>query len=301
MQLESLFSEVIVPFAACAERFGMQRREALSACLAQFGRMQRQAVTALSGAVSLCVTFADLAHGKAYEGLDLDSFQRWHDTFLRDSAMNRLDGHNFCLFSMLIDCGVRISETAQSRLLAGWLDPRGSHGQGSLFLSLFLEELGIAVPNSGEWHIGTEENHVDLLLRRLSPPSVVVVENKSNWAADQPNQLYRYWYSAIYRFSREHSSRFYEACSDRFRLVYLVPNGCKQCSPQSLCKPARKDWTGDAAHYDLLPERIPMRVDVRTFCDFVSSWALRCAEILPAQNHRLRETMRMYAMMCKTM
>lgn len=84
-----------------------------------------------------------------------------------------------------------ISEPIHSRILHFFLSDNPMHGQGKLFLSAFLEYIGF---EKEEWIITTEEGRVDVLLRRLNPLGAVIIENKSNWAEDQPNQLYRYWY-----------------------------------------------------------------------------------------------------------
>ena len=48
---------------------------------------------------------------------------------------SRLRGEQFNMFSA---CGVNHYETTHSSIIAELLNPQGSHGQGTLFLSLFL-------------------------------------------------------------------------------------------------------------------------------------------------------------------
>ena len=201
MELEPLFSQVIESFAASIGRYaGRVRadREAFlrdgSGLIDHHGRQTAEA---------FCVGVCGMPVRTQRKGIDWkwDDLLRWYDAVRHDVELHRLDGHNFDLFSVLSRCGVKVHETAQSSLLAQWLDPRGVHGQGALFQTLFLEELGMASPGTGVWRVATEENRVDLLLSRSIPFGMVVIENKSNWAVDQPNQLYRYWYRTIYRAS----------------------------------------------------------------------------------------------------
>lgn len=86
----------------------------------------------------------------------------------------------------------RHNEKAHSRMLAALLDPRGRHGQGGLFLELFLREIGLhdAVDGAAadaytvelEHHIPagpggvTQDRYADVLIE--GPDDVVVIENK---------------------------------------------------------------------------------------------------------------------------
>lgn len=93
-----------------------------------------------------------------------------------------------------------ISEPIHSRILHFFLSDNPMHGQGKLFLSAFLEYIGFEKDEGNEeWIITAEEGRVDVLLRRQNPLGAVIIENKSNWAVDQPNQLYRYWYENIHK------------------------------------------------------------------------------------------------------
>ena len=93
-----------------------------------------------------------------------------------------------------------INEVQHSYLLGEFLNPNGKHGQGDLFLSEFLDLIGIeGFPNQERWFVAVERGNIHILLKRVKPVhSVVVIENKSNYAIDQPNQLYRYWHQELY-------------------------------------------------------------------------------------------------------
>jgi hypothetical protein len=99
-------------------------------------------------------------------------------------------------------------EVLHSKVLGDFLSPNGVHGQGDLFLKRFLENLGIESPTGENWQISVEKRNVDILLRRNHPKSIIIIENKSNWAIDQSNQLYRYWHQEMYEEVREKRKEF---------------------------------------------------------------------------------------------
>jgi hypothetical protein len=123
-----------------------------------------------------------------------------------------------------------IAETIHSCLIGNLLDPLHPHGQGDLFLVHFLKLLGIRIPEQGPWGVTIEAGRIDLLLKRQMPHSVIVIEKKSNYAADQESQLYRYWYQQIYlpnQGRRDLDFRkvdTYERAeiNDRYKILYLA-------------------------------------------------------------------------------
>ena len=99
-----------------------------------------------------------------------------------------------------------ISEPIHSRILHFFLSDNPMHGQGKLFLSAFLEYIGFEKDEGNEeWIITAEEGRVDVLLRRLNPLGAVIIENKSNWAGDQPNQLKDFLTDNGFHESRENA------------------------------------------------------------------------------------------------
>lgn len=213
-----------------------------------------------------------------------------------DKRANIIDGHNFNVFGLLEMCGIGIGETSQSRILKFLLEPNEMHGQGGLFLKLFLKRLGICISENFDkerWTVHREDGNIDLLLTRAHPLAVVIIESKSNWAADQPNQLYRYWHYAIYSRTQEIDRQFYEKESSSFRIIYLAPNEDKSPSAQTKERPSYLPKN--------LPKTLPMDVDVRTFDDFIYQWLDDCIKALPQTNHAMREFLRQYQVKCKTL
>jgi len=86
--------------------------------------------------------------------------------------------------------------------LANLLDPAGTHAQDDLFLRLFLDRLAdkqVAVPTlraGARWQVLTEQvtdlGNFDIHLKSHPLRCQIVIENKIG-AADQENQLARYW------------------------------------------------------------------------------------------------------------
>lgn len=165
------------------------------------------------------------------------------------------------------------------------------HGQGKLFLSAFLEYIGFEKDEGNEeWIITAEEGRVDVLLRRQNPLGAVIIENKSNWAVDQPNQLYRYWYENIHKCEEDCKESYYKEHPE-YKIVYLVPDEVKHISANSILRPV------DYPEY--MPEELPMELKVMTFHEDIPEWLGECMGKLPAENTPLRNLIAQYIEYCK--
>jgi hypothetical protein len=119
-------------------------------------------------------------------------------------AIERVTGAKFNIFNILRVGHLEL--TTHSPILGALLDPKGSHGQGTIFLELFIERFRIKGANP-EKHINLDkvivevERHIgpvteisggriDILVSDDSGPQFMI-ENKI-YANDQPNQLKRY-------------------------------------------------------------------------------------------------------------
>jgi hypothetical protein len=140
----------------------------------------------------------------------------------KHEAKTLLQGKNFNIFSVL---NLTTSEVGlHSILLAELLSPKGSHGQGSIFLKLFLEEINSPDLFNGltnvkvevEKYIGQiDENsekggRIDIFISHGN--TCLVIENKIN-AGDQEKQLVRYD-NYIKQYSKH-------------EIIYLTPKGIK--------------------------------------------------------------------------
>ena len=132
---------------------------------------------------------------------------------LQTEAFSR--GERFNVFRL---CGVDHYENTHSAILAEWLNPSGSHGQGDLFLRLFLEGSEIPFPEDfktatakvlTEYSIG--QGRLDILIDD-NEGKAVIIENKI-YAADQDAQLKRY---------EEFAKQTYK---NGYSLLYLTLNG----------------------------------------------------------------------------
>lgn len=114
----------------------------------------------------------------------------------------RLTGENFNVFKIL---SLSTNEVrTHSAFIAELLNPRGSHGQGTLYLDRFLSQFGIAGHEFDskrskveiEFHIGgidtknSTGGRIDILLTDAST-NRIMIENKI-YAGDQHEQLLRY-------------------------------------------------------------------------------------------------------------
>ncbi len=127
----------------------------------------------------------------------------------------KITGENFNVFKIL---GSTSHELSHSAFIGELLNPKGSHGQGSIFLKLFIDsvypqekpdwlknfnqniicrkEVNTGIINA-EY---TEGGNIDLLISN-NIGHAIVIENKI-YAGDQPNQLVRYSYYAKKNFKQ---------------------------------------------------------------------------------------------------
>lgn len=222
---------------------------------------------------------------------DFDKLLSWHQKYLIDQERHRLDGHNFNVFKLFAEqFDLTIKETMHSKLLFFLLNQNANHGQGSKFLENFLIKLGIDQPHMGNWRVTAEQGRIDLLLKRNNPHSVIIIENKSNWATDQHNQLYRYWYDQIYCSIKKADEEFYVINKNKYQIIYLAPNINKRVEEQSLLKP--KEWLDTN-----LPNKIPLTPTTLTFDGLIQDWLLECELELKEEN-RVRQYIAQYRELC---
>jgi hypothetical protein len=129
---------------------------------------------------------------------DLLRFTRTH--LRHHEALMRATGGHFNLFQIL---GIGHYEVkTHSPILAELLNPKGRHGQGSIFLKLFLKRVGISdneftaegTKVTAEYHIGTKTEdtggRIDIVIQDLAGRRILI-ENKI-YAGDQEKQVARY-------------------------------------------------------------------------------------------------------------
>lgn len=127
---------------------------------------------------------------------------------------------------------IQITEPQHSCILGDLLNPIGSHHQGDLFLKLFFEVLDIEYSKNDLWFVTVEKERFDIRIASKNFKKIIIIENKSNWADDQPNQLYRYWYYGIYLPQKRYKSN--ECFS---KILYLSPSDFKSPSEQTMLRP----------------------------------------------------------------
>ncbi|MFN8284711.1 MAG: PD-(D/E)XK nuclease family protein [Chitinophagales bacterium] len=193
----------------------------------------------------------------------------------------------------------KINETLHSYMIADLLNPNSTHGQGNKFLNIFLKEIGICEsenPKDDIWNITAEKGRIDILLVRVTEPhSVIIVENKSNYATDQPHQLYRYWYQEIYKpnsirkdydFKQKETYNVPEI-KKRYKIIYLPPDESKEPCKSSCQKP---DWK-ELKDFD---NDLPLNFELHTFDNLICNWLSKCIKILDKDNHRMRQYLTQY-------
>ncbi|MDT9500479.1 PD-(D/E)XK nuclease family protein [Capnocytophaga canimorsus] len=228
-----------------------------------------------------------------FDVIDFSKIINWHQQYKEEQNKRQKEGLNFNIFDVFWRSGIGIGETTQSKLLKFLLEPTETHGCGKLFLLEFLKMLNIEQPEKGTWEISAEKGRVDILLKRNFPQSVIVIENKSNWAVNQWNQLYRYWYQEIFSKTKQTEKTFYLENKNCYMVVYLAPTSKKEPTEQTLTKP--EDFPS------VLPEKIPMEITLKTFYDDIYQWLENCKSKIPTHNQRVIQYVNQYQELCKNL
>ena len=187
-----------------------------------------------------------------------------------------------------------IGETKHSQILGFFLNPRENHGQGGLFLKLFLEKLGFETSNfnPNDWIVEVEQrsngrDQIDILIQSRRLKVSIVIENKSNGAEDQPHQLYRYWESAIYYFHNKDEKKALNPKNSR--IVYLPQWGLPS-------EQTRKRIEGYKEPY---PEKLTFEeqggiISCWTYYSHIMEWLNKCINAMGRENHIVKQLVRNY-------
>lgn len=125
---------------------------------------------------------------------------------------SRLRGEQFNIFHV---CGVNHYEVTHSTILAEFLNPQGSHGQGDTYLKAFLSTVGksdfLSDFDTSTASINTEfsasNGRMDILITN-DKRQAIIIENKI-YAPDQPEQLKRYNNFALNKYHEGNYAIFY--------------------------------------------------------------------------------------------
>lgn len=117
---------------------------------------------------------------------------------------------------------VKWNENKVSEIIAFFLDPHGSHGQGDLYLRMFIEyfELSFFYTDISKVSVLLEDNtdenrRVDIIVSYDNFKSVIGIENKIYpWTKDQPLQVHDYI---------RHLESYCK--TGKYHLLYLAPKG----------------------------------------------------------------------------
>ena len=187
-----------------------------------------------------------------------------------------------------------IGETKHSQILGFFLNPRENHGQGGLFLKLFLEKLGFETNNFNpkDWTVDVEQrsngrDQIDILIQSRQLGISIAIENKSNGAKDQSHQLYRYWDSAIYNFHNRDKEKALDP--KHSRVVYLPQWGIP--SEQTRTRP--KDYK------ESYPEKLALEeqggiISCWTYYNHIVKWLNSCVEAMGRENNIVKQLVKNY-------
>ena len=214
------------------------------------------------------------ADEKKYERFFAELAPRLETAKQLDGELDRHLARRFNVFDYL-----RTDELGLSRVIADLLDPRATHGQGTRFLKILLEQLDEWLPSSA---LGLEASRVSVTTERTIPSGrridIVVeivghdgrtgclaIENKP-FAGDQDNQV------------RNYLEFLTEICPGRFLLLYLSPTG-EGPSEQSVDPgELRANWKGrfGIVPFDLAAASRSDEYDDYRFPFSLSDWFAEC-------------------------
>jgi hypothetical protein len=116
------------------------------------------------------------------------------------------------------------------------------------------------------WTVTAEKEHYDIRIKNQDNGKIIIIENKSNNAQDQQNQLYRYWFHGIYTPQLNRALNGLECFA---RIIYLSPADYKQPEEQSFSRPDYMDKN--------LPEKVPRElITTEFFNDKIVKWLELC-------------------------
>lgn len=161
---------------------------------------------------------------------------------------------------------IHITEPQHSSIIGDLLNPFGTHHQGDAFLKLFFQEIGLKYRKEEHWTVSVELERFDIRIATKSRDKIIIIENKSNWADDRPNQLYRYWFYGIYLPQK----KFFNNRNCYKQILYLSPSDFKSPSEQTLSRPIDFD--------ESLPDKVPIKIDVIFFNNEIVNWLSKCLE-----------------------
>ena len=170
----------------------------------------------------------------------------------------------FNVFKLASDIYYR--ENFHSDVICNFLNPRGSHGQGNVFLNAFIDMVNnlfnknIDIFNYEHADAGREYKKIDILVRDEQSKHCIIIENKSHDASDTDRQLPKYY---DYMVEEQY---IVDA------IVYL---------PMEITKtPSIDDWTeDDKKNVDKLLCVLPI-FNKNAACNLVDAWLKPCSTLV---------------------
>jgi hypothetical protein len=152
-------------------------------------------------------------------------------------------------------------ENKISQILAFFLDPAETHGQGDAFLKIFVKRLGLDEFKCDTTHVSVKceqgidnQRRIDILLSFGNNTFGIAIENKL-WALDQDFQLYDYAEFLKKKFN------------NNYLLLYLTPDGRD---------PGEKSIIQEYYQEHKKAGRIRTIGYIATVIDMVREWAMTC-------------------------
>jgi hypothetical protein len=170
------------------------------------------------------------------------------------------------------------SEPQHSKILCDLINPNNQDNEDAiLFLKLFFEivlaDNNFQYDPNDIWEVTAEKEKYDIRIKNKDNSKIIIIENKSNWAKDQNNQLYRYWYFGIYKPQESIDNPY---C----KILYLSPSDYKQYSKQSITRPENPNDLGLTEYNSDLPMYLNEKMIKTVFYQLtISRWLDACINV----------------------
>lgn len=183
----------------------------------------------------------------------------------KNKTIEKLRSERGELFNIFEVCGVNHYELLHSSIIAEFLNPKGSHGQGALFLKAFFDVINDRCQNIDKFAIDDvsvetektfDNGRIDISISN-SKKQIVIIENKI-YANDQCEQLKRYE-----KYAKDNCREYY--------ILYLSLDGHES-----------NEATKDAVKYS------PISYSIE-----IVDWLIKCKE-LSIDKPIIRETLSQY-------
>jgi len=143
-----------------------------------------------------------------------------------------------------------------SRMIGALLDPEGAHNRGSLFLEIFLKQVGLDSWFKDVKNVSVRIEYKDIDLYLSDGKKHLIIENKI-WAGDQPCQIMKYINIIVEKNRQELGNPVENSLLDekKLKVLYLTPRAKKVPSEHEVVKKTYVTFSGTKEKLNICSQR----------------------------------------------